>query len=129
MRRPDGLGETGSLKTQPMTDASPDLGAQIARLYKTIKARQGADPEDSYTASLLAGGAEKCAKKLGEEAIEAALAAVSGDKAALTAEAADLLYHLLVMLAGAGVAPEDVAAALAAREGVSGHAEKAARGE
>jgi len=104
-----------------------DIGAVLKRLEATIAARKGEPEHASYTASLLAGGAAKCAKKFGEEAVEAALAAVSGDRQHLTAEAADVLYHLLVMLAGAGVSLDDVAAALAAREGTSGHAEKASR--
>ena len=110
-----------------MTDAADDFGVVLARLEATIAARKGADASASYTASLLAGGAHKCAKKFGEEAVEAALAAVSGDKKHLTDEAADVLYHLLVMLAEADISLNDVAAVLAAREGVSGHAEKAAR--
>jgi phosphoribosyl-ATP pyrophosphohydrolase len=69
----------------------------------------------------------KCAKKLGEEGVEAALAAVTGDKAALASEAADVLFHLLVTLQVCGVAPADVAAALEKRKGVSGHDEKASR--
>lgn len=109
-----------------MTDKN-DIGAVLKRLEATIAARKGAPEGASYTASLLAGGAAKCAKKFGEESVEAALAAVSGDKAHLTAEAADVLYHLIVMLAQAGVTLDDVAAALAAREGVSGHDEKASR--
>ena len=104
-----------------------DIGAVLKRLEATIAARKGAPEHASYTASLLAGGAAKCAKKFGEEAVEAALAAVSGDKAQFTAEAADVLYHLLVMLAQAGVSLDDVAAVLAARKGVSGHEEKASR--
>ena len=104
-----------------------DIGAVLERLEATIAARKGASADTSYTASLLAGGAQKCAKKFGEEAVEAALAAVSGDKNHLGAEAADVLYHLLVMLANAGVSLEDVAAVLAGREGTSGHEEKASR--
>lgn len=110
-----------------MADAKDNIGAVLQRLEETIAARKSADAGASYTASLLAGGAEKCAKKFGEEAVEAALAAVSGDKKSLTAEAADVLYHLLAMLAASGVTLDDVAAALAAREGVSGHDEKASR--
>lgn len=109
-----------------MSDAN-DIGAVLKRLEATVAARKGASADTSYTASLLAGGASKCAKKFGEEAVEAALAAVSGDREHLTAEAADVLYHLLVMLGQAGVSLCDVAAALAAREGTSGHDEKAAR--
>lgn len=110
-----------------MNEPADDIGAVLARLEETIAARKEAAPETSYTASLIAGGAAKCAKKFGEEAVEAALAAVSGDKAHLTAEAADVLYHLIVMLTAANVPLNDVAAALAGREGASGHAEKASR--
>jgi phosphoribosyl-ATP pyrophosphohydrolase len=100
----------------------------IDRLFATIAARkQAADPSASYTAKLLSEGVEKCAKKFGEEAIEAVLAAVSGDKKHLAAESADVLYHLLVLWAAAGVKPEDVYAELEAREHQSGLAEKAAR--
>ena len=80
-----------------------------------------------HPASLLHAGPQKCAKKLGEEGVEAALAAVSGDKTALAAEAADVLFHLLVTLQVCGVSPGDVAVALAARKGVSGHDEKKSR--
>ena len=104
-----------------------EIGAVLKRLEATVAARKGAGADTSYTASLLAGGASKCAKKFGEEAVEAALAAVSGDKKHLTAEAADVLYHLLVMLADAGVSLDEVAAVLSAREGTSGHDEKASR--
>lgn len=97
-----------------------DLGA-------TIRARRGADPDSSWTAKLFAKGPEKCAEKFGEEAIEAIIEAVKGDRAKLTAEAADVLYHLLVMLAARDVTLEEVEAELARREGTSGIAEKAAR--
>ena len=100
----------------------------IERLAATIEARRGADPESSWTAKLLAKGPEKCAEKFGEEAIEAVIEAVRGDRARLTAEAADVLYHLLVMLAARDVTLADVDAELARREGRSGIAEKAARG-
>jgi phosphoribosyl-ATP pyrophosphohydrolase len=103
------------------------LGEAIDALSATVAARAGDDPKASYTAALLAAGTAKCAKKLGEEAVEAAIAAAQGDGIALTAEAADVIYHLLVVLQAAGVAPEDVAAELARRASVSGHAEKAAR--
>ena len=90
------------------------------------RARAG-DTANSYTAQLLAGGMERCAKKLGEEAVEAAMAAIAGDKAALTEEAADVLYHLLVTLQAGGVPLADVMAALKRRTGRSGLVEKAAR--
>ena len=99
----------------------------IDQLFQRIASRQGADPSISYTAKLLAAGRLKCAKKLGEEAIETALAAVAEDKTALAKESADLLYHLLVLWLACDLQPEDVYAALAVREGQSGLAEKAAR--
>ena len=97
------------------------------RLAATIEARKTADPESSWTAKLLAKGPEKCAEKFGEEAVEAIIEAVKGDKAKLTAEAADVLYHLLVMLAARDVTLADVLAELEKRAGTSGIAEKAAR--
>ncbi len=100
----------------------------LDRLAATIAARKGADPDSSWTAKLLAKGPEKCAEKFGEEAVEAIIEAVKGDRARLTAEAADVLYHLLVMLAARDVALADVLAELERREGTSGIAEKAARG-
>ena len=100
----------------------------LARLYATIAARKGADPESSWTAKLLAKGPEKCAEKFGEEAVEAIIEAVKGDREKLTAEAADVLYHLLVMLAAREVTLDQVLAELERREGTSGIAEKAARG-
>jgi len=103
-----------------------DLGAVLARLWATIETRRGGDPSASWTAKLLADP-RLAAKKLGEEAVEAAIAGATGDAAALTAEAADVLYHLLVLLAASGVSPDAVAARLEAREGVSGLEEKAAR--
>ena len=97
-------------------------------LFATIEARKGADPDSSWTAKLLAKGPEKCAEKFGEEAVEAIIEAVKGDKAGLTSEAADVLYHLLVMLASRDVSLGAVMAELARRQGTSGIAEKAARG-
>ncbi|MFP5509821.1 MAG: phosphoribosyl-ATP diphosphatase [Alphaproteobacteria bacterium] len=96
-------------------------------LATLIAARADADPESSWTAKLLSKGPEKCAEKFGEEAIEAIIEAVKGDKPALTSEAADVLFHLLVMLQSRGVALSDVMAELARRQGTSGIAEKAAR--
>ena len=109
------------------TDQDPRLGDVLERLFAVIESRKGADPASSYTAKLLAAGPARCAKKFGEEAVEAALAGALEDRAELAAESADVLYHLLVLLAAAGVSPGDVAEALAKREGVSGHAEKASR--
>jgi phosphoribosyl-ATP pyrophosphohydrolase len=99
----------------------------LDRLHDTIVARRSADPGKSYTAKLLAEGVERCAKKFGEEALETALAAMKGDKAAIAAESADVLYHLLVLWAACGVEPASVFAALEAREGTSGLEEKARR--
>ncbi|MEM7724136.1 MAG: phosphoribosyl-ATP diphosphatase [Pseudomonadota bacterium] len=96
-------------------------------LAETIAARKGADPETSWTAKLLSQGPEKCAEKFGEEAVEAIIEAVKGDRAALTSEAADVLYHLLVMLTARDVSLDDVLAELARREGMSGLEEKATR--
>jgi phosphoribosyl-ATP pyrophosphohydrolase len=96
-------------------------------LAATIAARKGADPETSWTAKLLAKGPEKCAEKFGEEAVEAIIEAVKGDRARLTAEAADVIYHLLVMLAARDITLEDVVRELDRREGISGIDEKAAR--
>ena len=96
----------------------------IDRLFKLIGSRKGRDVNKSYTASLLKNGPAKCAKKFGEEAVDVVLAAVAKDKRALTEESADVLYHLLVLWAACGVLQKDVYAALAAREGQSGLAEK-----
>ncbi|HTZ36290.1 MAG TPA: phosphoribosyl-ATP diphosphatase, partial [Stellaceae bacterium] len=103
------------------------LGAVLARLWATVAARRGASPESSYTAKLIAAGPSGVARKLGEEALEAVIEAVKGDPAALTRESADLIYHLLVLWAAAGVSPDDVAAELTRREGTSGIAEKNSR--
>lgn len=98
----------------------------VARLAAVIESRKGGDAAASYTAKLLANP-PLAAKKLGEEAIEAVIAATQGDKSALAAESADLIYHWLVVLAAAGVSLDDVAAKLEAREETSGLAEKASR--
>lgn len=99
----------------------------IDRLFAQIEQRKNSDPNASYTAKLLSEGRLKCAKKLGEEAVETCLAAAAEDSGALAAESADLLYHLLVLWAACGVTPEQVYAVLRAREGKSGLEEKAAR--
>ncbi|GFE48389.1 phosphoribosyl-ATP pyrophosphatase [Roseobacter cerasinus] len=96
-------------------------------LFQTIEARKTADPTTSWTAQLLAKGPEKCAEKFGEEAIEAIIEAIKGDTARLTAEAADVLYHLLVMLAASDIHLDDVLAELQSRQAQSGLAEKAGR--
>ena len=99
----------------------------LSRLAATIAARKSADPDSSWTAKLLAKGPEKCAEKFGEEAVEAIIEAVKGDRDKLASEAADVLYHLLVMLASRDVPLDQVMAVLEAREGTSGISEKAAR--
>ena len=98
----------------------------VARLAAVIESRKGGDAGASYTAKLLNDPA-LAAKKLGEEAIEAVIAATQGDKTALAGESADLIYHWLVVLAAAGVSLDDVAAKLEAREGTSGLQEKDSR--
>lgn len=96
-------------------------------LAAIIASRKSADPDSSWTAKLLSKGVDKCAEKFGEEAIEAIIEAVKGDKAALTSEAADVLYHLMVMLAAADVPLADVMDVLDKRQKQSGIAEKASR--
>ena len=96
-------------------------------LYATIQSRRSADPDSSWTAQLLDKGPEKCAEKFGEEAIEAIIEAVKGDRAALTSEAADVIYHLMVLLVSCDVSLEDVLVELTRRQSQSGIAEKASR--
>ena len=96
-------------------------------LEQRVKARAQASADVSYTRRLLDQGVDQCAKKLGEEAIETILAAIAEDRERLIAETADLIYHLLVVLAARGIALSEVEAALSARTGQSGLAEKASR--
>jgi phosphoribosyl-ATP pyrophosphohydrolase len=104
------------------------MSEALDRLFATIAARKAAgDADTSYTARLLAAGVEKCAKKFGEEAVEAVIAAAQKDKAELAKESADVLYHLAVLWAASGITPDDVYAVLESREGRSGLEEKAAR--
>ncbi len=103
------------------------FGDQIDKLSATIAARRDADPAASWSARLL-NDPELAAKKLAEEAVELSLAAVAGRREGVVAESADLIYHWMALLAGAGVTLDEVAKALAAREGRSGLAEKAERG-
>jgi phosphoribosyl-ATP pyrophosphohydrolase len=107
--------------------AEEQLGAALDRLWQVIQSRRGADPQTSYTARLFSRGRAKIAQKLGEEAVEAVIEGVGDNPAALVGESADLLYHLLVLWAAAGISPTDVAAELARREGTSGLAEKRTR--
>ena len=99
----------------------------LDRLHAAILAKRGADPTQSYTAKLLGRGTAKIAQKLGEEAVETVIEAVRGDRPALVCESADLLYHLLVLWADAGIAPDEIWAELQRRQGVSGIAEKKSR--
>jgi len=99
----------------------------LEELAETVRSRAASGDAGSYTAKLVSGGVSKCAQKLGEEAVEAAIAAVEGDRAGLTAEAADVLYHLLVLLEVSGVSFEEVKAELAGRTGRTGLEEKASR--
>ncbi|MFZ2981029.1 MAG: phosphoribosyl-ATP diphosphatase [Sphingobium sp.] len=99
----------------------------LARLEATIRARRTADPDSSYVAKLSAKGRAKIAQKVGEEAVETVIAAMANDRDGVTSEAADLLFHLSVLLADMDLSMQDVCAELDRREGVSGIAEKAAR--
>jgi phosphoribosyl-ATP pyrophosphohydrolase len=100
----------------------------IEELAATVAARAASGDPGSYTAKLAGQGVAKCAQKLGEEAVEAAIAAVQGEREQVTREAADLIYHLMVLLHVTGVSLEDVKAELARRTGQSGLQEKASRG-
>ena len=111
-----------------MPEAPPSaLGAVLDRLWESVQARRGADPQTSYTAQLFAAGRARIAQKLGEEAVEAVIAGVTDRPSDLVAESADLLYHLLVLWADVGISPALVGAELGRREGRSGIAEKRAR--
>jgi phosphoribosyl-ATP pyrophosphohydrolase len=103
------------------------LGTVLDRLWQSIRARRDADPQTSYTARLVAAGRARIAQKLGEDAIEAVIAGVADRPSDLVAESADILYHLLVLWADAGISPAAVAAELRRREGRSGLDEKRAR--
>ena len=99
----------------------------LDRLYLVIDSRKGADPDTSYTARLFSRGRQQIAKKLGEEAVEALIEGIRGDRPKLVGESADMLYHLLTLWAATGVKPKAVWTELARREGLSGIAEKASR--
>lgn len=115
-------------KTTPKKTKPPAVPAHVLDdLYAVILSRRGGDPETSNTARLFARGRAKIAQKVGEEAVEAVIEGVRGDAAKLAQESADLLYHLLVLWADAGVRPDEVYAILQGRSGTSGIAEKKAR--
>ena len=105
-----------------------DLDARVLdRLYATVRSRKGTSPDTSYTAKLYACGRSKIAQKLGEEAVETVIEAMGGDRDRIASESADLLYHLAVLWADAGIEPETVWRILAEREDISGLDEKASR--
>ena len=99
----------------------------VERLYRTILSRKGGDPDKSHTAKLFARGRARMAQKVGEEAVELAIAAVKDDRDEVRMESADLLYHLLVLWADCGLTPDDIFAELVRREGTSGVDEKKSR--
>jgi phosphoribosyl-ATP pyrophosphohydrolase len=105
------------------------LDPRLARLQAVIRERKNGDAGSSYVASLFAKGRKKIAQKVGEEATETVIAALTGSPAELTSEAADLLFHLMIQLEDAGTDLDAVLTELERRDGVSGHAEKAARAE
>ncbi len=109
------------------TAALPSDPSVIDRLWSVVLSRRDGDPATSHSARLLSRGVTKVAQKFGEEAVEAVIEAVAGNREALIGESADVLYHLLVLWVSAGISPEDVWAELRRREGISGIAEKAAR--
>ena len=107
--------------------SGPELPGVLGRLEAAIAARREGDPATSHSARMLAKGPRKCAEKFGEEAVEAVSAAAADARAELVSESADVLYHMLLMLAAREVSLAEVLAELERREGVSGVAEKAAR--
>jgi phosphoribosyl-ATP pyrophosphohydrolase len=111
-----------------MTESTDNAADVLDRLFAVIESRRGGDTSQSYTARLLAEGADRIAQKLGEEAVETVIAGATGNRAGVITESADLLYHLLVLWAASGVAPSEVWAELAGREGRSGVDEKLSRG-
>jgi phosphoribosyl-ATP pyrophosphohydrolase len=120
----------GTKKKKPAISLAHDLepaSAVLDRLWSVVTSRRDADPAISHSARLLSRGTAKVAQKFGEEAVECLIEAVTGDRDALVAESADVLYHLLVLWVSAGVSPDEVWAELMRREGVSGIAEKSAR--
>ncbi len=110
----------------PLNPDAPDARV-LDRLWAIVLARKSADPLISHSARLLARGPAKIAQKFGEEAVECLIEAVAGNRDALIAESADVLYHMMVMWVGCGLRPDDVWVELERREGISGIAEKAAR--
>ncbi len=99
----------------------------LEQIFSVIESRKGGDPNSSHTAKLFSKGTEKIAQKVGEEAVEAVIESMKGDRKGLTSESADLLFHLMVLWADQGVKPTDVWQELARRQGISGLDEKNAR--
>jgi len=120
------MAKKDAAKLRPV-DPNQPTGIVLDRLFAVVESRRGADPAVSHSARLLSRGMPKVAQKFGEEAVECLIEAVTGNRAALVGESADVLYHLLVMWVAAGITPDVVWAELARREGVSGIAEKTAR--
>ena len=121
-------GRIMSSGTTSLTTDTPPIGAALSRLEATVRERLDSGTADtSYVASLAAKGPAKIAQKLGEEAVETVIAALTEDRTALAGEATDLVFHLTVLLAERGLGWDAIAAELDRRDGVSGHAEKAAR--
>jgi phosphoribosyl-ATP pyrophosphohydrolase len=112
-----------------MTTKSEFDATTLDRLFDVIESRKGGDPDKSYVAKLYSKGREKIAQKLGEEAVETVIAATADKRSEIVSESADLLFHLMVLWADSGVRPAEVYAELAAREGLSGLDEKAARNQ
>ncbi|WP_417456412.1 phosphoribosyl-ATP diphosphatase [Kordiimonas sp.] len=110
-----------------MTDKQNSIGDTLARLEALLEERKGASADESYVARLYHKGAKKIAQKVGEEAVEAAMATAAGDDRELVSESADLLFHLMVLLSAKGLSLSDVTEELARREGLSGLTEKANR--
>lgn len=109
-----------------MSDSASDRHI-FDELFGVIESRKGADPDSSYTAKLFDRGRERIARKIGEEAVEVVLAAIKDDKDEIASESADVLYHLMVLWAHAGMTPDDIWAKLEARRGTSGIEEKKSR--
>jgi phosphoribosyl-ATP pyrophosphohydrolase len=121
-------GKAKKVRAKAMPAAQFESDAVVLdRLFAVVESRRDADPTISHSARLLSRGPAKVAQKFGEEAVECLIEAVAGNRDALVAESADVLYHLLVLWVSSGVAPTEVWAELIRREGISGIAEKAAR--
>lgn len=101
--------------------------AILNQLFEIIEGRKSADPKESYVASLYAKGTAKIAQKLGEEAVETCIEAIQGDRQKIAEESADLIFHLMILWADAGLKPDDITDILQSRLGTSGHKEKASR--